>query len=315
MVDDILVEKYRPDTVKEVVGQKHIRQDLEKFVDRKNIPHLLFYGMAGIGKTTSAIALGKDLLGDTFNVNFLELNASDERGINTVRDKVKFFARSVPVQVKFRIILLDECDALTPDAQNALRRIMEKYMKTCRFILCCNTIGKVISPLISRCATYNFLPLQVEDISERLGFICSKESITTDAQSLKYIAESVDGDIRRAIVRLQSVASNGTVNMENIYNDKIEGSFLFIVKSLFQDKNWLASRQGVQQYRNEGCEIRELILRLHNYVIRSNIVPIGTIGGIIRLFREAERDLILGLYPQIAVDVMLFEIITLLSPK
>ena len=193
---------------------------------------------------------------------------------------------------------------------------MEKCAKTCRFILCCNIVSKVIPPLISRCATYNFLPLQKEDIRKRLELICSKESITADFQSLNYISESVDGDIRRAIVRLQSVSSNGTINMENIYNDKIEGSFLFIVKSLFQDKNWLAARQGIQQYQNEGCGVRELILRLHNYMVRNNHIVINnhiTIGKIVKLFRDAERDLVFGLTAQIVIDDLLFEIIDALK--
>jgi len=315
MVDNVLVEKYRPEKIADIVGQKHIRSDFENFVKQKNIPHLLFYGNAGIGKTTTAIALAKDILGEVFYVNFLELNASDSRKIKHVRETIKVYAKQAPMGTNFRIILLDEVDSMGIIAQMALKRIMEKFTKSCRFILTCNHIHKLDDAIISRCATYNFLPLQSEDISERLEYICGQEKIPVDAQALTYLADNSGGDVRRAITRLQSVASSGAVNMDNVYSDKIEGNFLFIVKALFKDRNWLATRQAFLKVQNEGVGVREIILRLHNYIIsHEGIVPSEMVGGLARLFRDAEVNLILGTTPQLEVDVMFFDIIDLLTP-
>ena len=176
-MDDIFVEKYRPKKIEEVSGQKHIKQDLTNFVKTRDIPHLLFYGSAGIGKTTCAIALGREILGTSWKINFTELNASNDRGIDIIRSQVMRIAKSSPVNAPYRILLLDEADALTPAAQNALKRIMELYSKNCRFILCCNNVQNLITPITSRCANYNFLPLGNEDIVERLQTICGKENI------------------------------------------------------------------------------------------------------------------------------------------
>ena len=313
MVDNILVEKYRPEIVSEIVGQNHIRVDLLNFAKTKNIPHLLFYGTAGTGKTTTAIALAKEILGDVFYVNFLELNASDSRKIEHVRNTIKVYAKQAPMQADYRIILLDEVDSMGIIAQMALKRIMEKFTKNCRFILTCNHIHKLDDAIISRCATYNFLPLKPEDIRNRLGIICEKENIKADVPALSYIADNCGGDIRRAIIRLQSISTSGVVSMDSVYSDRIEGNFLFLVKSLFKDMHWTSSRQAFNNVRQEGIDTRELILRLHNYVIaHPDLVPGSKIGRLTGLFRNAEVNLILGTTPQLEIDAMLFDIQALL---
>ena len=142
-MNEIWIEKYRPRSLKEIVGQKDIVDRLQSYVATKNLPHLMFAGPAGTGKTTSAIALAKEMYGETWKSNFNELNASDERGIDVVRGKIKEFARTAPMGgASFKIIFLDEADALTSDAQAALRRTMEKFSRTCRFILSCNYSSK-----------------------------------------------------------------------------------------------------------------------------------------------------------------------------
>jgi len=150
-------EKFRPDNFSDIKGQKDIVKRIKAFVEQKNMPHLLFAGPAGVGKTTLSLVVVKQLYKDMWRENFLELNASDERGIDVVRVKVKEFARTKSIgNVPFKIIYLDECDALTKEAQQALRRTMENYTQTCRFILSCNYSSKIIEPIQSRCAVFRF---------------------------------------------------------------------------------------------------------------------------------------------------------------
>lgn len=213
------VEKYRPERLSEVVGQKEITRRLESYVKQKNLPHLLFSGPAGIGKTSSAVALAKELFGKDYSHNFLELNASDSRGIDVVRGTIKEFARTLAFGGNFKIIFLDESDALTTDAQQALRRTMEKYTRTCRFIFSANYSSKIIEPIMSRCVIFRFRPLSAKDIEERLKEIASKEGLELDEKALKAINYVSEGDLRKAVNILQASGSLGKkIDEEMIYN-------------------------------------------------------------------------------------------------
>lgn len=203
---EIWTEKYRPEKLSEVAGQEKIIERLRAFVKERGMPHMLFAGPAGIGKTTSAIAMAKELYGNEWQRNFLELNASDERGINVVREKIKEFARIKPFNAEFKIIFLDECDALTTEAQQALRRTMEKYTSTTRFILSCNYSSKIIPPIQSRCAVFRFSPLKVNNIEKELEKIAKHEKIELTAEGLELLIKVSEGDMRKAINILQSVA-------------------------------------------------------------------------------------------------------------
>ena len=168
---------------------------------------MLFAGPPGVGKTTAALALAYEFFGDAYQANFLELNASDERGIDVVRGRIKEFARSVALAGGFKIIFLDEADALTKDAQNAMRRTMEKYSRVARFILSCNYSSKIIEPIQSRTALFRFRALNNEDIKARLKFIAEKESLKISEDAIDLIIEASEGDMRKAINMLQSSAA------------------------------------------------------------------------------------------------------------
>lgn len=221
---EVWVEKYRPRILVDVVGQDEITERLKAYAETKSMPHLLFAGPAGTGKTTCAIALARELYGENWKVNFHEMNASDERGIQVVRTKIKDYARIAPMgDAGFKIIFLDEADALTPEAQAALRRTMEKYTQTCRFTLSCNYSSKIIEPIQSRCAVFRFRPLKAEDIKSYLLRIADseKKEITEDGmEALIYVAE---GDARKATNSLQVAATMG---------DKIDSNMIYKTASL-----------------------------------------------------------------------------------
>ena len=209
MVDvEIWSEKYRPLKLDEIVNQTHVVERLKSFVKSKTIPHMIFAGPPGTGKTCCALAIARELFGEKWNLNFKELNASDERGINVVRDKIKNFARVIG-NVQFKICFLDECDSMTPDAQNAMRRLMEMYSNTTRFILSCNYSSNLIAPIQSRAAVFRFKFLSKENVSEYLERIIKGEKVKIDKEALEAIYEISDGDLRKATNILQASAMMG----------------------------------------------------------------------------------------------------------
>ncbi len=208
MALEIWTEKYRPQKLDDVKGQEDITSRLKNFVKSKSMPHLLFSGPAGVGKTASSIAIAKELYGDSWRDNILELNASDERGIDIIRNKVKDFARSKAIEnVPFKLIYLDESDALTKEAQQALRRTMENYASNTRFILSCNYSSKIISPIQSRCAVFRFKPLPKEILINILKKIADKEGLKVTDKALEFIYTASEGDCRKAENILQSVSA------------------------------------------------------------------------------------------------------------
>lgn len=217
MTTDIWIEKYRPQTFDQIKGQKRIIERIRSFVEARNIPHLLFSGPAGVGKTTLSLVIAKTLYGENYRDSFLELNASDERGIDVVRNKVKDFARTKALDtVPFKIIYLDECDALTKEAQQALRRTMENYTKTTRFILSCNYSSKIIDPIQSRCTIFRFQPLSQDEIFEIIDVVIKQEELQIDGDAKRAIYEVSRGDVRRAENLLQSCASIAKTITEDV---------------------------------------------------------------------------------------------------
>jgi replication factor C small subunit len=208
MENAIWTEKYRPSTFEDIKGNPEIVKRIRAFVEKQNLPHLLFSGPAGIGKTTISLVIAKQMYKDSWKTNVLELNASDERGIDIIRVKVKDFARTKALgNVPFKIIYMDESDALTKEAQQALRRTMENYTKTCRFILSCNYSSKIIDPIQSRCAIFRFKLLPKEDVINIAKKIGDAESLTISDSALEALYEVSGGDCRRMENVLQSCAS------------------------------------------------------------------------------------------------------------
>ena len=213
------VEKYRPKKIPDIVNQKQIIGSLTGLLkNQSEMPNLLFSGSAGVGKTTTAMCLSHEILGDRWKDYTLELNASDERGIGMVREKVKKFSRfaGLDTEIPFKIIILDEADEMTSDAQTALRRIIEDAAKFCRFILIANNISKIIPPIQSRCASFKFTQISQTDIINHLKYILKKEKIKSDDKGILQITEYAEGDLRHAINLLQAVASTGNISEENV---------------------------------------------------------------------------------------------------
>jgi replication factor C small subunit len=208
MESTIWTEKYRPSDFSEVKGQEEIVKRVHAFVRQENMPHLLFSGPAGVGKTSLSLVIAKQMFGENWRQNFLELNASDERGIDVVRHKVKDFARTRAMgDVPFKIIYLDECDALTKEAQQALRRTMENYTATTRFILSCNYSSKIIDPIQSRCAVFRFRPLAKEYVIHIIDRIAKSENLDIDTKAKEALYQISGGDCRRMENILQSCAA------------------------------------------------------------------------------------------------------------
>src|SRR3989338_8022412 len=213
------IEKHRPQKLDELVGQKEITARLKKAAEDRNVPNMLFAGPAGVGKTSAAVALSKELFGKSFNQNFLELNASDDRGIDVVRTTIKEFARTLAFDSGFKIIFLDESDALTADAQQALRRTMEKYTRTTRFILSCNYSSRIIEPIQSRCVIFRFRGLSPQEVEKKIREIAEKEGITVDAKAIEAINYVSEGDLRKGVNVLQASSSlSKKVDEKSVFN-------------------------------------------------------------------------------------------------
>ena len=215
---EIWIEKYRPQTLDDIHGQEAIVERLQSYIAQDDVPHLLFSGPAGIGKTTAATAIAREIYGeDNWRGNFLELNASDQRGIDVVRDRIKGFARS-SFGGDFRIVFLDEADSLTDEAQAALRRTMEQFSDNTRFILSCNYSSKIIDPIQSRCAVFRFSPLSDEAVGGMVREIAAAEGIEVTDEGVDALVYAADGDMRRAINSLQAAATTGdVVDEEAVY--------------------------------------------------------------------------------------------------
>lgn len=305
------VEKYRPMKLSSIVNQKEVIGSLKSLLKNvSEIPHLMFSGSAGVGKTTTALCLAKEILGEYWKDYTLELNASDERGINMVRERVKKFARfaGLDTKIPFKLIILDEADEMTSDAQTALRRIIEDTSKHCRFILIANNISKIIEPLQSRCAVFKFTRISEKEVVAYLEEICKKEKIKFDEKGLRTIYSYSEGDMRHAINILQATASLGIINESNV---KISAGLTKtsdvgeILKLAMTGKLSDARNKMIELIKVYGMSESDFLKYLNE---ESYKIKTSKLSEILETIAKYDYRLIVGSNPEIQLSALLAEL-------
>ncbi|EMA26036.1 MULTISPECIES: replication factor C small subunit [Haloarcula] len=306
--EEVWIEKYRPQTLDDVMGHENIVGRLKSYVSRNDLSHMLFSGPAGTGKTTCATAIARELYGEDWREHFLELNASDERGIDVVRDRIKNFARTSFGGVEYRIIFLDEADALTSDAQSALRRTMEQFSNNVRFILSCNYSSQIIDPIQSRCAVFRFSPLADDAVAEEIRNIAAEEGIELTEDGLDALVYAADGDMRKAINGLQAASVSGdTVDESAVYaitSTARPEEIRTMVQSAL-DGDFTASRATLDRLlTEEGIAGGDIIDQLHRSIWEFDIEDEAAVRVLERI-GETDYRITRGANERVQLEAML----------
>jgi len=305
------VEKYRPKKMTELVNQKEVVGSINSMLkNQSELPHLLFSGSAGVGKTTAALCLSSEILREHWRTYTLELNASDERGINMVRERVKKFSRfaGLDTEIPFKIIILDEADEMTHDAQTALRRIIEDTSKICRFILIANNLSKIIAPIQSRCVVFKFTRISDKEIISQLKFIAKQEKIKTDEKGLQAICDCTNGDLRHAINILQAASSSGDVT------ESIVQSVVGLTKTTdVQDVLKLALAGKISDSRDNMIELIKVygmsesdFLKYINQAVFNS--KTNNLEGVLETIAKYDYRILVGANPEIQLSALLAEL-------
>lgn len=299
-------EKYRPRTISDVAHQEEVVATLQHALSSGNLPHLLFYGPPGTGKTTAALAIVRQLFGpELCKTRVLELNASDERGIAVVRDKIKNFAQNAVGSAvpgypcpPFKVIILDEADAMTGDAQNALRRTMETHSKVTRFVFICNYVSRIIEPLASRCAKFRFKPLQGAVINDRIQHICAAEGVTLGEGALETLSQVSGGDMRKTITTLQSAVRlrGSPVEPRTILDvaGAVPTSAAQGLLDAARSGQFSSIQQAVTNLIADGYPAQEILLQLQAVLLEDGQAPDSAKGKILGALAEADKNLVDG---------------------
>ncbi|KAI0176263.1 putative replication factor protein [Hypoxylon sp. FL1284] len=350
------VEKYRPKTLSDVTAQDHTVNVLQRTLQASNLPHMLFYGPPGTGKTSTILALAKELYGpEMMKSRVLELNASDERGISIVREKVKDFARmqltNPPAGYKsrypcppFKIIILDEADSMTQDAQSALRRTMETYSKITRFCLICNYVTRIIDPLASRCSKFRFKSLDQGNAKKRLEDIAEREGVALEAGAVDALIKCSEGDLRKAITFLQSAARLvGAIEKEGDDDDSgdkmdVDGERRAVsvkiveeiagvipdqtvtrLQKAMQPKSAGATYQAIAKVVEEmvadGWSAGQVLSQLYQAVIQDEMVPDLAKNKITLVFSEVDKRLVDGADEHLSILDLALRLSNILASK
>jgi replication factor C small subunit len=304
------VEKYRPSKLSEIVNQTEIIGSLEALIkDPTDMPHLMFSGSAGVGKTTTALCISRQILGEYAKDYTLELNASDERGIGMVREKVKKFSRFAGmVDVPFKIIILDEADEMTSDAQTALRRIIEDTAKYCRFILIANNISKIIDPIQSRCATFKFTSIPEEVMINHLESIAKKEKVKTDKKGLKAIYDYSEGDLRHAINLMQATASIGEISEDSVKSSAgltKTSDVDSVLKMALSGKIVDAREKMIELTKVYGMSESDFLKYLNSAVFKTKHEKMS---DILKVIEKYDYRILVGANPEIQLTALLAEL-------
>ncbi len=302
------VEKYRPKKIDEIIGQEEIIKRLKIFLV-KGLPHMLFAGPPGCGKTTAAIAIAHELYGNTWHANYLELNSSDERGIDVVRHKIKDFARTKPIAALYKIICLDEADSLTAEAQHALRRTMERYSETARFILIVNYSSKIIEPIQSRCAVFRFKPLLQPQAEEFLRAIATNEKLLIENAAVAAILHLAEGDMRRAINILQASAASEVITEATIYETMAVAPPRIVAEMLQHalNGNFIAARSMLIKLLDNGISGEDILKEIGKQTFLLQIPDVKKVS-LIEKIGEYEYRVASGGSPQIQIEALLAQL-------
>ena len=318
-IERMWTESFRPKKLDEVVGQNEIVKRLKQLVRRTDFPHMLFSGPPGIGKTTCAEAIINEIYPVIDrSANVKKLNASDDRGINVVREDIKNFARIIPSgSSSFKLIILDEADQMTSEAQHALRRTMEHYNEIARFILICNYSSKNISPIQSRCAIFRFKGLEKEDIKSRLKFISDNKKLDIDEAALESLYESSEGDLRQAINALQASSSlSSNITTELVYQvqgyvkpKEVREALLECVKAT---PNFSMARKRIQTLMESyGLSGQDLVKHLNRELgqLTTEDIPDSIKFQALSMLSEIDYRIASGCNPQVQFDAFLANLI------